>query len=85
MRIATIYVFMLEEGTDCWRPVNAEHLHDDLYKILDTPDDDEVWQFNQGDVVRCRRRVLSGDGGRVDECLVACEKSHQPPTERRES
>jgi hypothetical protein len=30
----TIYVELLEEGTPCWRPVDAEYLGNELYRIV---------------------------------------------------
>jgi hypothetical protein len=65
---AEIYVYLLNEGTDCWRPVSAEYLGEDLYRISSANEnpDDESWEFAEGEVVRCRLRKLSGG-----ECLVA--------------
>ena len=37
----TIYVYLLDEGTDCWRPVSAEHFRDDVYRIKGEPPDPE--------------------------------------------
>jgi hypothetical protein len=71
----TIYVHLPEEGADVWRPVSAQHRHDDLYRLADAPPEDEVWEFKQGDTVRCRRRQVSGDQGRITDYLVAVEKS----------
>ena len=76
MSVETIHVYLPEEAVDVWRPVAAEHLGGDLYRIVDGPPSDEVWQFNQGDIVRCKLRRLSGDFGCVTECLVAFEKSN---------
>ena len=76
MGVEKIHVYMPAEAVDVWRPVAAEHLGGDLYRIVDTPPLGEVWQFNQGDIVRCRARRLSGDGGRLTDCLVAFEKSN---------
>ena len=67
-----IYVALLDEATDVWRPVDAEHLGDDLYRIesANADPEDEHWEFQQGEVVRCRPTVLS-DGA---QSLVAFEK-----------
>lgn len=67
---ATIYVYLLDEGTDCWRPVSAEHIRDDVYRILGQPPDpeDEKWEHLPGALVRCRQQRLSGG-----DCLVAYE------------
>jgi hypothetical protein len=32
-----IYMALLDEGVDVWRPVLAERLHDDVYRIVDQP------------------------------------------------
>lgn len=60
--MATIYVYLLNEGTDAWRPIEAEPLGDDRYRIISVnPDpEDEHWQFRTGDIVRCAERLLSG-------------------------
>jgi hypothetical protein len=50
----TVYLELLEEGTQCWRPVNSESLGGDLYRIISEKPEDEVWPFNTGDTVRCR-------------------------------
>ena len=52
----TIYVELLDEGTKCWRPVSAEHISDDVYRVLDFVPEGEVWSFQPGDVVRCIER-----------------------------
>jgi hypothetical protein len=73
--MATVYVELLDEGVDVWRPVQAEHLGGDLYRLTGERPDGEVWPFAVGDVVRCEMRTLSGDGGRRAPALVAYEKS----------
>jgi hypothetical protein len=35
-----IFVYLLEEGADAWRPTEAESIGDGLFKILPTPDYD---------------------------------------------
>lgn len=73
--IATVYVPLLDEGIDVWRPVKAEHVEADLYQLTESPPDDEVWPFAAGDVVRCELRELGGDGGQRERVLVAYKKS----------
>jgi glutamate mutase epsilon subunit len=70
MKIETIHVYLPEEAVDCWFPVRAEHIRDDLYRILDP-----VWEFGKGDIVRCRIQKL-GAGVTFEDCLVAFEKSN---------
>lgn len=65
MASTTIYVGLLDEGTDVWRPVKAEPLGNDLYRIdpeTEIPGD-EQWQFGPGDTVRCRERNFDSGSG----------------------
>ncbi len=69
----TVYIELLEEGTDTWRPTQAEVLGNDLYKLLPTADydpEDEVWKFLPGTIVRCEEKET--DDGEV--VLLAVEK-----------
>ena len=68
--MTTIYVYLRNEGTDVWRPVEAEHLGGDAYRIVGTPAEGEEWEFGAGEVVRCSPRMLS-DG----EQMVAVERA----------
>lgn len=69
--ITTIYVYLLDEGTDVWRPVDAIHMKGDIYQIK--PESripkTETWQFLPGDIVRCEEKLLSKGNS-----LVAVEK-----------
>jgi hypothetical protein len=62
-----IYIPLLNEGTPCWRPVEAEPVDSGRYRILTTQPEGEHWPVDTGDVVRCEKRRFS-DGL---ECLVA--------------
>ncbi len=57
----TIYVALLDEGSPCWRPVEAESLSENTFRILSSnPDpEDEKWEFSTGSIVRCEERDLS--------------------------
>ena len=59
--LSNIYVALLGEGTDVWRPVEAENLGNGLYRILDQPYEpaNETWQFAPGDLVQCEVIHLS--------------------------
>jgi hypothetical protein len=55
----TIYIPLEDEGTDCWRPVHAALLHDDVYEIeVDQEPPGERWAFPPRSVVRCREHVF---------------------------
>ena len=58
-----VFVSLLDEGVDVWRPVKAEHVHNAVYRIAVQPYDPEIetWQFVPGDEVVCGM-VESSDG-----------------------
>lgn len=58
---AEIFVRLLHEGVEVWRPVQADHLYDDVYRITDQPYDREVetWQFEPGNDVVCELTPLT--------------------------
>ena len=61
---ATIYVQLINEGTDVLRPVQAIALANGLYQItqpVDYAPVDEEWQFLPGTTVRCEARVHAGE------------------------
>ena len=69
--IAQIYIALLDEGVDVWRPVQAECLSGDTYRILSQPYDRDIesWQFEPGDVVLCE--MIESSDGRI---LAATKK-----------
>ena len=66
-----IYIALLDEGVDAWRPVRAKHVSEDVFLVLEQPYDRaiETWQFEPGTEVICQPRKLS-DG----MCLVAVDR-----------
>lgn len=52
---AKIYVALLDESVEVWRPIVAELLYDHVYKIAEQPydRDSERWEFEPGDEVIC--------------------------------
>ena len=71
----TIYVRLLDEAVDVWRPVTAETLDGGRYRIIseNTDPDDEKWEFETGDVVHCVEKELM-DGTKCVSRLVAVSK-----------
>jgi hypothetical protein len=63
----TIYVELLDEGVEVWRPVAASQVRDGVYRLGDKADVGERWAFPAGSLVRVEERDLS-DG----HVLVAC-------------
>jgi len=73
MEICEIYVYLMDEGVDVWRPVKAQQIEGDVYKIIGIEGydpEDEKWQFIPGDIVKCEEKTLA-DG---KQALVAVEK-----------
>ena len=58
-----IFVALLDEDVEVWRPVEAEPLGGGRYRIVEQPYDRDVesWQFVPGDVVDVEP-VASSDG-----------------------
>jgi hypothetical protein len=60
----TIYVKLLGEGTDVWRPTQAERVDENTVRLLPTADYgayDEQWEFSPESIVRYENRILSGE------------------------
>lgn len=58
----TVYVMLVDEGVDVWRPVQATDVGDGQYRLLPMDDDvpkDETWEFPPGATVECEPRMLS--------------------------
>jgi len=73
----TVYVYLMNEGTDSWRPTNALSLDGELYQLLPTPnysEEDEEWEFAPGAIVRCETKWLHAETSTPTPCLVAVEQ-----------
>jgi hypothetical protein len=70
----TIYVALLDEGLDVWRPVTARRLSPARYLILEQDYDPTIerWEFEPGTVVRCRAEDRDGR-----QILIATEAARQ--------
>ena len=74
-----IYILLLDEGIDVWRPVEAEKLGENTYKIIE--DDQkafnnslEEWEFKMNDIVKCEYKTLTKGRDEKYNILVAVEK-----------
>jgi hypothetical protein len=56
---ATIYLNLVGTGIACLRSVKAEHLGRDFYRITEEIPQGEAWEFQTGQIVRCRKKMLS--------------------------
>jgi myo-inositol catabolism protein IolC len=62
-----VYVKLLDEGTDVWRPVLAERQSDGSFRLRPPESDDlgtEIWEFPPNTRVKCEPRTFS-DGKRA--------------------
>lgn len=65
-----IYLNLVGEGLNVLRTVRSEHLGRDFYRILDDMPEGETWEFQPGQVVRCKKQKLSNG-----KALVAFEEA----------
>ena len=67
-----IYMPLRDEGTDCWRPVHADRVSNDIYEIaVEVEPGGERWIFPPRSRVRCREHVfVDGQVGLVAFELV---------------
>jgi hypothetical protein len=66
---AVVYVRLLDEGPDVWRPVRATALPDGTFRLLEPNGHDpkaETWEFPPLMKVRCvKRKFMDGGEGLV--------------------
>jgi len=55
----TVYVALLDEGVDVWRPTAAQQVAPHLFRLLGPVPPGESWHFQPDEVVRCEVRPLS--------------------------
>ncbi|SFW11659.1 hypothetical protein SAMN05216414_101291 [Nitrosovibrio sp. Nv17] len=74
MSTATVYVRLLDEGTDVFRPTEAERTSDGFYRLFPTSDydpGDEHWEFLPGELVKCEFVKLHGGERLVAVALMS--------------
>lgn len=72
--VQEIYVLLLGEAVEVWRPVKAIYIKDNIYKIIEQyyNREDEKWEFEPGEIVHCELTRTS-DG----KILIAKRIEHQ--------
>ena len=70
MTTEIIYVELLEEGVDVWRPVRAIGEGNGVYRLPNDQPEGERWASPPGARVVCETQVLA-EGGTDAETLVA--------------
>lgn len=59
----TVYVRLLDEGTEVARPTLAEEVEPSVYRLLPTQDydpEDETWEFPPGSLVQLKSTEKGG-------------------------
>lgn len=75
-----IFVALLDEGTECYVQVDSIMDEDGFYKIVsknELDNENENWEFDYGDKVKCEEKVLSWfqNGSLIEKTvLVAVSK-----------
>jgi hypothetical protein len=69
----TIYMPLMGEGTDCWRPVRAVQVAADIFEVVDQIGAGESWAFAPHSRVRCRQHVFTHGGSGLVVCAYAVE------------
>ena len=67
----TLYVRLLDEGTEVYRPVQAQAVDADRYRVLGPIPKTETWEFQPGDIVAVKVQALSGGEQRVIAALTS--------------
>jgi hypothetical protein len=60
--VERIFMPLLDEGVEVYRPVQAYHVSGDVYIVLRSADydpSDETWEFPPGSVVVCQKRTTA--------------------------
>jgi hypothetical protein len=70
-----IYMPLLGEGTDCWRPVRAVKVTEDVFEIAEQLPDGESWAFAPGSRVRCRNHVFATGSSGLTPFAYAIESN----------
>jgi hypothetical protein len=66
MEPVKIFVKLLDEGTEVWRPTNAAPLEDEVFEVLGIEPPGETWEFPPGSLVRCEaKQFADGSSGLV--------------------
>ncbi len=77
VELETIYMPLLNQGTEVARPVTAVRVGELTYVVTLTADYDptvEDWEFAPGTIVKCHKEIRTGRSDEKNELLVAREK-----------
>jgi hypothetical protein len=72
-----IYMPLVGEGTDCWRPVRALSISEDIFEVVDQIPSGESWKFAPFARLRCRNRIFTGGEAGLEAFEYAVESDPQ--------
>jgi hypothetical protein len=72
----TIYMPLMGEGVDCWCPVRAMQIAEDVFEIAEEPPEDVSWRFAPLSRVRCRNKVFAD--GKTGLAIIAYAVESHP-------
>lgn len=55
-----IFVALLNEGANVWRPVSATQIENNIFRLEGSVPNDEEWEFLPGQLVECEHKIFSG-------------------------
>ena len=70
----TIYMPLLDEGTEVWRPVRASR-DGDVFTVLGPMPEGETWQFPPGSRVLCARKDFAEGQELIATFLAPIDKT----------
>lgn len=56
-----VFVGLKNEGTEVFRPVKALLISNNVYQIIQPMPKDEEWDFQTGEKVICKEKLLDGE------------------------
>jgi len=56
-----IFIRLKNEGTEVFRPVKALLINNNVYQIIQPMPEDEEWEFESGERVICKEKLLDGE------------------------
>ena len=63
--MATVFMPLLQDETDVWRPIEVTPLQGALYRVEGSMPGDETWQFPPGSVIEIKWRKFSNGESRL--------------------
>src|ERR1700676_392992 len=68
-----VYMPLVGDGTDCWRPVRAQSISEDIFEVIDHIPSGESWKFAPFTRLRCRNRTFTGGEAGLEAFEYAIE------------